>query len=325
MLEPVCQAAPGLGDERVGYRILQHVQLNGPDPVPESGYNFTPTLPPTTDISDLLPPRVLCAMYTTENSHDKLQAIVETWGWRCDGFFAASTKTVPDIGAVDLPHRGNEEYKNMWQKTRSILAFIFDNYIDDFDYFHVAGDDTYLIVDNLKNYLHLLEALEGGRDTRPLYLGLRTHFVGRRAGWEPPYNLGGPGYILNRIALHRFVTEALPTCHAEDVFPAEDMNIARCFFPMDIFPIDTADVAHRQRFFDSSPYELAAFPPKKKNRNPAYEYWAKDHGWRAGVDLVSSQAVAFHHLKSVLSMKRNHALIYNSCPVGTLLGDIHNN
>ena len=331
LFKQVCQVPPGFGDEGLdGYRVLSHVQLNGPNPVPDAEteeFNntnifLTPTLPPTTNISDLLPPRILCAVYTTEKAHEQLQAIVDTWGWRCDGFFAASTKTVPDLGALDLPHLGKEEYLNMWQKTRSILAFIFDNYIDEFDYFHVAGDDTYLIVENLRNYLHLLEALEGGRDTRSLYLGLRTYFVNRKYGWEPPYNLGGPGYILNRIALHRFVTEALPTCRADETFPGEDMNVARCFFPMDIFPIDTADVAHRQRFHDWNPYELAVFVPKKRDIwQQAYEYWAKDHGWRVGLDLVSTQTVAFHHLKSVLSMKRNHALIYNSCPMGTLMGD----
>ena len=109
-------------------------------------------------------PQILCVIYTHDQKRDHIQTVAETWGWRCDGFVAASTVTVPEISAVDLPHRGPERYRNMWQKTRSILAFLFDNYLDDYDHFHVAGDDTYVIVENLRK----LETLEGGRDTRPL-------------------------------------------------------------------------------------------------------------------------------------------------------------
>jgi glycoprotein-N-acetylgalactosamine 3-beta-galactosyltransferase len=217
----------------------------------------------------------------------------------------------------------------MWQKTRSILAFIHDNYIDQYDYFHVAGDDTYVIDENLRNYLHLLEAMEGGRETRPLYVGGWIHFPKRvpSLGWEPPYNSGGPGYILNRLTLQQFVKRALPTCRREkDVFSGEDMNVARCLFQLDIFPIDTADAAHRQRFSDRSPQEIAEFVPTPDDiYQQTYEYWAKDHGWRVGMDLVSTQTVAFHHLTNATSMKRHHAIIYNSCPVGTILTDAMTN
>jgi hypothetical protein len=55
-----------------------------------------------------------------------------------------------------------------------------------------------------------------------------------------------------------------------------------------------------------------------------YKYWAKDHGWRIGIDLqlVSTQTIAFHHLTTPKLMKRHHAIIYNSCPVGTVLEEI---
>jgi hypothetical protein len=145
-----------------------------------------------------------------------------------------------------------EQYRIMWQKTRSIVAFLYDHYTHEYDYFHIAGgDDMYMIVENLRNYLHLLESstIIGGRNIRPMYLGLTVHFVGRFIGFEPPYNIGGPGYILNRLALQRLVTEALPTCRAEDVAYGEDLNVARCLFELGIYPIDTADVAHRQPFF----------------------------------------------------------------------------
>jgi hypothetical protein len=296
--EEVCEVAPGHGVEGwEGYELLRLVQLNGPDPVPETfnssvaaGFNetatarMTPTVPTTSNFNRVSSPRILCAVYTYEGKHQQLKAIVETWGWRCDGFFAASTKTDPDLGAVDLPHLGEEVYENMWQKTLYILAFIFDNYIDEYDYFDVAGDDTYVIVENLRNYLRVLEGLYGGRDTRPLYLGQHVYFVGLDHDWEAIYNTGGPGYILNRLALRRLVMEALRTCHADETNSGEDINVARCLFELDIFPVKTADAAHRQRFFHFGP-----------------------------------ETVAFHQMTSPVKMKRHHAIMYNSCPMNTTL------
>jgi hypothetical protein len=300
LFETVCQVIPGTGlEELAGYERLHYLQLNGSNPVPEHAVQMNHMNesdgkdPTTTDISNLSSPKILCAVYTHDERHDQIRAIVETWGWRCDGFFAASTKTVVDMGAIDLPHRGKEEYANMWQKTRSMLAFMFDNYIDEYDYFHVLGDDTYVIVENLRNYLSLLEALERGRDTRPLY-------IGQPIGWSTDIgdvvgNGGGPGYILNRFALRRFVLEALPTCLAEVRYFAEDQFVAMCMKEMDIPPIDTYDAGRRKRFHGFSPSNE--------------------------MDPSSTQSVAFHQIKTPALMKRHHAIIYNSCPVGTVLRD----
>jgi hypothetical protein len=35
-----------------------------------------------------------CTIYTYKKKHRNVQASSEAWGWRGDGFFAASTKTV---------------------------------------------------------------------------------------------------------------------------------------------------------------------------------------------------------------------------------------
>jgi hypothetical protein len=84
---------------------------------------------------------------------------------------AASTKTDLVIGAVDLPHQGPEKYGNMWQKTRSMLSFMYNYYLEDYDYFLPCGDDTFIILENLSNYLLLLESQTGGRDAQPLSIG----------------------------------------------------------------------------------------------------------------------------------------------------------
>ena len=46
-------------------------------------------------------------------------------------------------------------YKGMIQRTRAILAYLYDYFLDDFDFFHihVCGDDVYMIVENMKEFL----------------------------------------------------------------------------------------------------------------------------------------------------------------------------
>jgi hypothetical protein len=55
--------------------------------------------------------KVLCLIYTHSERHDRVRAIAETYGARCDGFLAASNLTDPSIGAVNLQHEGPEECK----------------------------------------------------------------------------------------------------------------------------------------------------------------------------------------------------------------------
>ncbi len=64
-------------------------------------------------------------------------------------------------------HQGEAVYKNMWQKVRSTLAYIYDNYLEDYGYFHICGDDTYVVVENLRSYLNgpqVLALLNGQTD-----------------------------------------------------------------------------------------------------------------------------------------------------------------
>ncbi len=149
-------------------------------------------------------PKLLCSIYTFERNHNRIEAIADTWGWKCDGFLPASNFTNETIGTVDLPHIGEESYESMWQKTRSIWSYIYDNYIDDYDFFWLGGDDYFLIVENLINYLATLD------QTKTLFLGSPVpHFDGKH---HSIFCGGGPGYVLNRVALKRVIEESFPTC-----------------------------------------------------------------------------------------------------------------
>jgi hypothetical protein len=323
----VCQEAPGEGFEQPeGYKVLwEYVELDGPDPLPDEhaldGEFWLSTRPGhlhrykhggsfNRSLETTLPPRILCSVYTHEGSHDKLADIADTWGWRCDGFFAASTKTDRTMGAVDLPHLGTEHYGNMWQKTRSMVAFMYDYYLDDYDYFLLSGDDTFVIMENLRNYLLLLEWETGGRDSQPLFIGQPFSL------FHVYYNTGGPSYILNRSALRRLVEDALPHFFADTVTSGEDVIMGTIMAAIHVHLVDTSDAANKQRFFhddldivgsDTEPW--------------LYDALMYSRGNRKGKNVVSTQSVGFH---KITSLKRFSAILYNACPIGTVLGDAQN-
>ena len=98
-------------------------------------------------------PRILCLVYTVEHRHVNLRAVADTWGRKCDGFIGISNVTDHSIGAVAIPHHGDEHYKNMWQKLRSTWKYAYDNFRDEYDYFYACGDDTYVVMDNFRTFL----------------------------------------------------------------------------------------------------------------------------------------------------------------------------
>ena len=192
-LEKECQLK---GDDDADYMALQRIRVaNLPLPKHENKQQHIPT-----------GVKILCTVYTAEPYHDKIPVIRETWGPRCDGFLVGSNRTDPTIDAVDIVHLYEEAYGNMWQKVRSMWAYIYDNYYEQFDWFHMGGDDMWLIVENLRMYLESEEiqtAANGGikpslhewQDQRPksqvpLYLGLT---VAHGAVWTDLINIGGPG------------------------------------------------------------------------------------------------------------------------------------
>jgi glycoprotein-N-acetylgalactosamine 3-beta-galactosyltransferase len=331
--EKVCGTQPGKGIEgKHGWDVVIKVVLDGTNPLPLPSSEERPRGPKDkyTNIRSSMPyvrPRymittpepdgvskgkILCGIYTYDKMNYRIQGVSETWGWRCDGFLPVSTVTIDDpaiqgYGSVDVPHYGPEEYNNMWQKTRSILAYMYDNYFDDFEYFYLAGDDTHLIVENLRRYLYTVEQKHDAA-TEPLYMGMpRTY--------RTLYNSGGAGYVLNRVALKRLVLEAFPTCHAKNQVSAEDRFVGKCLKSMQIDPLHTVDAQGRQRFLGKHPNDIG----RNKGMKSFHAEWGKNYGWRTGADLVSESSITFHMFRTQELMKRHHAIIYNSCPVGSVL------
>ena len=194
-----------------------------------------------------------------------------------------------------------------------------DNYLYDFEYFYLTGDDTHLIVENLRNYLGLIEEDLGSNST--LFVG-QQHY---RKEMEY-FAGGGGGYVLNRLTLKHLVEEIFPVCFENTMDSAEDVLVSKCLQRMDVRVTDAADARGGQRFhcMDAHYVEkcgIEGCPGPKRYWNLNYRLWAKKHGYKTGIDLVSTQSVSFHFLRYEAFMKRHHAILYRSCPTGTLLAD----
>jgi hypothetical protein len=83
------------------------------------------------------------------------RAIQQTWGKRCDGLIFASDISDQFLAHVHLPSYSKYgfSYKGIIQKLRVMYSYVYDNFLYDYDYFHFVGDDTFLVLENLKNFL----------------------------------------------------------------------------------------------------------------------------------------------------------------------------
>jgi hypothetical protein len=333
----VCNAPPTKGAEgKHGWDVLLKVNvLDAPNLSGNSSITGTPRMqkPNTTITTNTTaattfqtppPPdglskgKILCGIYTYGKMHYRVTGVAETWGWRCDGFLAASTATIIDptqtgFPAVDLPHEGPEDYNNMWQKTRSILSYMYDHYFETYDYFYLSGDDTHLIVESLRRFLYETEQAHDVA-TEPLFMGMKMKPPGRDF-----FNGGGAGYVLNRVALQRLVLDAFPKCLAKTRQSSEDRFVAICLKELEIHPMDTVDAVGQQRFNGMNTNFIGRFTGTHGYFKGVYEEWGRMYGWKTGVDLVSEQSVSFHVLRTANQMRRHHAILYQSCPANTVL------
>lgn len=131
-----------------------------------------------------------------------------------------------------------------------------------YDYFHIGGDDLYLIVENLRLYLESEEiqlASNGGQflpngneDVQiPLFLGRRFAEGGNR---DRMFISGGSGYTLNKAALKTLVVDCFPECFPHMHTFSEDVMVATCFRKVGL-------IFFSSRFVDTM-QDLSLKPPK---------------------------------------------------------------
>lgn len=254
-------------------------------------------------------PKILCMVYTHQGSHDTyLRAIVDTWATQCDGFFAASNVTDESLGAIKLDFPGPESYSNMWNKVQAMWKYAYEHYIDEFDYFHICGDDTYVFPDNLRTYAmgeHVQKLLNGHMDEfsimsrkknkwrmarpRPLLFGFPIHSMG--PNHMEQYAGGGCGYTLNRAALRIFYDTVMEDGgYGYNITDSrEDILMARVLAEHGVTCSDTRDENGAFRYLPDNP--MSEYRGLHKFPGRGIDERVQCHG---GLDAFSDETISIH-------------------------------
>ena len=298
--ELVCGAGPGRGMEQdAGYKLLVE-KMRVLQPSEKQSTRFH-----TNASQHTRKPRLLCMVYTYSKMRHLVRSQALIWGKDCDGFLAFSNETLPSLGIYQLPlvdySNGppyqdspawlgaqpptEEAYQNLWQKVRHMWKHVHDHHLGDYDYFYISGDDVYLIVDNLRAYLEDLSALE----SRSNSMEVTPRFFG---SYLPTRSVlaGGPGYVLNRAVLKRYVglnrngnltsASIWSHCLAGLNKASEDLHISYCiqqFLKIKGNDTDTRNSRGEQRFHNTDPASLYLMRATASKRGSYNERMAK--GW----------------------------------------------
>jgi glycoprotein-N-acetylgalactosamine 3-beta-galactosyltransferase len=224
----------------------------------------------------------------------------------------ASNQTQPEIGAVNLGHAGAEQYGNMWQKVRSMWQYVHEHYLDDFEFFHIGGDDMFVIADNLRYATSLEDS------SQPLYMGaaMVDHLMPRKR-----YCGGGAGYTLSREALKRMVENEFGyiRCNPEKTRPDEDKLIATCL------RLRVAKCTHNMDEKNETRYHHydAQFHARWDRRRPVNWDWRHLLKWhniiayKERLEGISETSATFHLIRDSIyrdrGLRRYHALLYGLC------------
>ena len=157
----------------------------------------------------------------------RAKAVYETWGKSLPGkieFFSSSSSKHPNLPLVSL--KGVDDSYPPQRKSMMMFKYMYDNYIDQFEWFMRSDDDVYVRTDKLADFLHSLNSSQeiylgqagtGTREERGLLgLGVGDNFC-----------MGGPGMIMSRGVLKKMAPH-VEYCLQNLLTTHEDVEIGRC-------------------------------------------------------------------------------------------------
>ncbi|RCN53460.1 hypothetical protein ANCCAN_00525 [Ancylostoma caninum] len=210
-----------------------------------------------------------------------VRAINATWIRRCDAshFLTNNGRFLNDFTPYhtvfsSLP----DSYFKLFWKTRLALYYVYTNISSQYDWYYKADDDTYVILENLRAYLSTFDPSE------PHYIGFRV----KRRMPKHGYNAGGSGYAMSRAAMKIFAEQLF---HEKSLCPYhewEDLAVARCLANVGIYPTDSRDELHRQRFLPWTPEQHYNADLTRSFLMDPIEHW--------GPAIFHENLVSMHHL-----------------------------
>ena len=142
-----------------------------------------------------------------------------------------------------------DTYNRITEKALKTMEYIYDNLMDDFDWFIRTNDDTYIIMENLRLFL-----ANKCSDENVIY-GKILRYVANKNIYTSGNNSkgflqGGSGFLISRESLRLFVREYKKDAKFCVMLSGtrEDQEISDCFRKINIYPGETRDSQDRERF-----------------------------------------------------------------------------
>ena len=229
--------------------------------------------------------RILCWILTFPAAGDtKAAGVNNTWGRRCDTLLYMTTAHVEDLNTVELTLWGPEGRDKLWTKSKLAWLHVYTHYRDKADWFIKADDDTYIAMDNMREFLSQYNTME-------------PHHFGRKFSvYKDGYYSGGSGIVLSKEALIR-MGEAFPTAESEGWAGAprgtgpEDLLTSKSLKPLGVLAVEAVDKNDRQLFFPMG-LEHEWFAPKRDEKAWFYRY---SKVAKVGRECCSENWVAVHY------------------------------
>ncbi|XP_058064132.1 chondroitin sulfate synthase 1 [Anopheles bellator] len=157
----------------------------------------------------------------------RARAVYETWGRQIPGriaFFSSQDSVAPDLPLVAL--KGVDDRYPPQKKSFMMLHYMYEHYIDRFEWFVRADDDVYVRPDRLERFLRSIDS------SKPQFIGQAGRGNSEDFGllsleFDENFCMGGPGVIMSRETLRR-VAPHIPTCLKNLYSTHEDVEVGRC-------------------------------------------------------------------------------------------------
>uniref|UniRef100_A0A7E4VIR6 N-acetylgalactosaminide beta-1,3-galactosyltransferase n=1 Tax=Panagrellus redivivus TaxID=6233 RepID=A0A7E4VIR6_PANRE len=224
--------------------------------------------------------RVYCFIMSTKDEKEGVSRHVHaTWAKRCNKHVFVTANEASGLPSLDFGL--NQTRDNLYLMIENTLKHIYDNELENYDFFLKADYDAYVVMENLRFMLLPYDP------DNAYHFGCRFKHKGKL------YMSGGAGYVFSREAIRRMAEHGFskrPECNKSDR-PGEDVEIAQCAAAVNVTAVDIRDRLGRHKMLPDKP---------TAHLTPQPLYWGFNisfvHKYSHGEQALNEYMISFHHV-----------------------------